>query len=184
MIMQFWKAKMESPAYIGSLVWLEPERFFARCRMKRKLLVAFVLGVGLLAVCGSVLAHHGNVAYENKISEFKQVTVTKFAWANPHSLVEFDVKDEKGNVVHWTAETASPEALKLIGWNKSSLQLGDVITIYMYAAKTGLPAGRLNKIVLADGSVLHDTQLGGDAGNKSGYGPDAGGNRGNGNEAK
>jgi hypothetical protein len=54
----------------------------------------------------------------------------------------------------------------------------------MYPAKTGNPAGRLNKIVLSDGTTLRDTQLGGEAGNKSGYGPDAGGNRGNGNEAK
>src|SRR5579872_203569 len=149
--------------------------------MKSKLVMACVLGSALLAVSGPVLAHHGNAAYENKVSEFKQATVTKFAWANPHSLIEFDVKDASGKVVHWTAETASPEALKLIGWNKSSLQPGDVITVDLYAAKTGLPAGRLNKVVLADGSVLHDTQLGGDAGGKSGYGPDAGGNRGNGN---
>jgi hypothetical protein len=150
--------------------------------MKSKLLVTFVLSVVLLGVSGPLLAHHGNVAYENKLSEFKQATVTKFAWANPHSLIEFDVKDAKGTVIHWTAETASPEALKLIGWNKSSLTPGDVIDVFMYTAKTGLPAGRLNKIVLADGSTLHDTQLGGDSGNKSGYGPDAGGNPGTGNK--
>jgi hypothetical protein len=152
--------------------------------MKSKLVMACVLGIVVLVVSGPVLAHHGNAAYENKVSEFKQVTVTKFAWANPHSLIEFDVKDASGKVVHWTAETASPEALKLIGWSKSSLQTGDVITIDMYAAKTGLPAGRLNKVVLSDGTVLHDTQLGGDAGNKSGYGPDAGGNPGNGDQSK
>jgi hypothetical protein len=146
--------------------------------MKSKLAVAFILGVGLLAVCGPVLAHHGNAAYENKVSEFKQATVTKFAWSNPHSLVEFDVKDDKGNVVHWVGETASPEALKLIGWNKTSLVPGDVITVYIYAAKTGNPAGRLNRVVLADGTTLHDTQLGGDAWNKTGYGPDAGANPG------
>ena len=140
--------------------------------MKSRLLVAFVMGVGLLAVCGPVLAHHGSAAYENKVSEFKQATVTKFAWSNPHSLVEFDVKDDKGNVVHWVGETASPEALKLIGWSKSSLAPGDIVTVYIYAAKTGNPAGRLNRIVLADGTILHDTQLGGDAGNKTGYGPD------------
>ena len=146
--------------------------------MKSKIIVAFVLGVGLLAVCGPVLAHHGNAAYENKVSEFKQATVTKFAWSNPHSLVEFDVKDDKGNVVHWVGETASPEALKLIGWSKSSLAPGDRVTVYIYAAKTGNPAGRLNRVVLADGTTLHDTQLGGDAGNKTGYGPDTGSNEG------
>ena len=120
--------------------------------MKSKLLVAFVLGVGLLAVCGPLLAHHGSAAYADKTSEFKQATVTKFAWANPHSLVEFDVKDDKGTVVHWTGETASPEALRLIGWGKTSLRPGDVVTVYIYASKTGNPAGRLNRIVLADGT--------------------------------
>jgi hypothetical protein len=60
-----------------------------------------------------------------------------------------------------------------VGWDKTSFAPGDVITITMYAAKNGNPAGRLNKIVLADGTVLHDTQLGGDAGGKTGYDPDA-----------
>ena len=137
--------------------------------MKSKLVVAFVLGAGLLAVCGPALAHHGNVAYADKIVEFKQATVTKFLWSNPHSLIDFDVKDDKDNVVHWVCETASPEALKLIGWSKSSIGPGDTITVFLYPSKNGNPAGRLNKIVLADGTALHDTQLGGDAGNKSDY---------------
>jgi hypothetical protein len=137
--------------------------------MKSNLVVAFVLSAGLLAVCGAALAHHGNVAYADKIVEFKQATVTKFLWSNPHSLIDFDVKDEKGNVVHWVCETASPEALKLIGWSKSSIGPGDTITVFLYPSKNGNPAGRLNKIVLSDGTALHDTQLGGDAGNKSDY---------------
>jgi len=141
--------------------------------MKSKLLATLALGVGLLTICGPVLAHHGSAAVEAKAVEFKQATVTKFAWANPHSLIYFDVKDAKGNIVHWVCETAAPQALRLIGWSKTSIEPGDVITVYMYVAKTGNPAGRLNRIVLADGSILHDTQLGGDEGNKSSYEPDA-----------
>ena len=131
-------------------------------RMKSKSLTSSALLVGLLIACGSALAHHGTAAYENKSTELKQATVTKFLWSNPHSLIDFDVKDAKGNVAHWVCETASPEALTLIGWSKTSLQPGDVITVYLYAAKTGNPVGRLNKIVLADGTVLNDTVLGGD----------------------
>jgi hypothetical protein len=37
----------------------------------------------------------------------------------------------------------------------------------------GNPAGRLQKIIPADGSELHDTQLGGDGGGKARYGSDA-----------
>lgn len=137
--------------------------------MKSKALIVFLLVVALVAVCGPAVAHHGNVAYADKIVEFKQATVTKFLWSNPHSLIDFDYKDDKGVVEHWVVETASPEALKLIGWSKSSVTPGEVITVYMYVAKNGNSAGRLNKIVFADGTVLHDTQLGGDAGGKSDY---------------
>jgi uncharacterized protein DUF6152 len=74
----------------------------------------------------------------------------------------FDVKDDKGNDVHWAGEAGSPSALGLIGWSKSSVQPGDVITVYMFPARSGKNVGRLNKIVLADGTELHDSQLGGD----------------------
>jgi hypothetical protein len=141
--------------------------------MKNRLLVACVLGLGVLSVCGSALAHHGTAVYNDQWSEFKNATVTKFAWANPHALIDFDVKDANGNVTHWFAETAAPQALRLIGWAKDSLNPGDVVTVRLYAAKTGNPAGRLNRVVLADGTILHDTVLGGDEGGKAGYRGDA-----------
>jgi hypothetical protein len=140
--------------------------------MKRSLLVACAVGVGVLAVCGPVLAHHGNAVYEDQWTEFKQVTVTKFAWSNPHALIFFDVKNPQGEVVNWVVETAAPQALRLIGWDKTAIAPGDVITVFVYATKTGNPAGRLNRIILADGTVLHDTQLGGEAGGKTGYRPE------------
>jgi hypothetical protein len=141
--------------------------------MKRYLLVAGVLSLGLLTLSVPVSAHHGNAAYADEITEFKQATVTKFAWANPHTLINFDAKDAKGNVVHMVVETAAPQALRLIGWDKASLMPGDVITVRMYVAKNGNPAGRLQMIVLADGAELRDTQLGGDA-PKTRYDPEAG----------
>jgi hypothetical protein len=139
---------------------------------KRPGSLALVIGA-LLALGAPVFAHHGNAAYDDKLTEFKNATVTKFLWANPHALIDFDAKDAKGNPVHVTVETAAPQALRLIGWDKASLAAGDIITVRMYLAKNGNPAGRLNKIILADGSELHDTQLGGDEGGKSRYDPDA-----------
>lgn len=140
--------------------------------MKNRLLVACILSVCVLSICGPALAHHGTTVYADQWTEFKQVTVTKFAWANPHALIDFDVKDADGKVVHWVAETAAPQALRLIGWSKDSLNPGDTITIRLYPSKNGNPAGRLNRVVLADGTILHDTVLGGDEGGKAGYHPD------------
>jgi hypothetical protein len=140
--------------------------------MKSYLLVAGVLSLGLLAtVSGPAFAHHSNAAYADQIMEFEQATITKFAWANPHSLIYFDATDAQGNVVHMVVETAAPQALRLIGWTKTTLVPGDVITLRAYLARNGEPVGRLNKIIFADGTELHDTQLGGDEGGKARYDP-------------
>lgn len=116
--------------------------------------VAILVLGSVMLMCPPLSAHHGGTAMEDEAVEFKNVTVTGFAWANPHSLVFFDVKDDKGKVVNWTAETSAPQALRLTGWEKTSLQPGDIITIYVRKAKSGAPAGRLTKVVLADGTVL------------------------------
>ncbi|HEY3162567.1 MAG TPA: DUF6152 family protein [Vicinamibacterales bacterium] len=125
---------------------------------------------GVLAVSSPALAHHGNAAYEGAPVVLKDATVTKLSWANPHTIVEFDVKDEKGQVVHWAAELGSPSALGNIGWTKASLVPGDVITVYVHQAKTKNPVGRIDHVVLADGSILRDSGGGGDGGGRGGRG--------------
>jgi hypothetical protein len=130
--------------------------------MKTNRLPASMLALGLL-VLGSApaLAHHGNAAYADNVTEFKNATITKVNW------------DAKGAPVHMVVETAAPQALRLLDWQKATLVPGDVVTVRMYVAKNGNPAGRLNKIIMKDGTELHDTQLGGDAGGKTRYDPDA-----------
>ena len=127
-------------------------------------LAALSVLAGVLAICSPVFAHHGNAAYDGTVTVLKNATVTKLLWANPHTVVLFDVKDDTGELVHWTAELGSPSALGLIGWNKASLQPGDVITVYIHQAKTKNPVGRIEHLVLADGSQLRDSGGGGDAG--------------------
>ena len=129
-----------------------------------KKVTALSLLAGVLAVSAPAFAHHGNAAYDSNVTMLKDATVTKMAWANPHTIVQFDVKNDKGDVEHWSAELGSPSALGLIGWNKTSLMPGDVITVYIHQAKTKNPVGRIEHIVLADGSQLRDSSGGGDAG--------------------
>ena len=129
-------------------------------KVQRSIFLAMILG--LLTVSGQLFAHHGSASYSDKLLVLKEATVTKFVWANPHSIVMFDVKDESGNIVHWAGEAGSPSALGLIGWSKNSVRPGDVIAVYMYPAKSGNPVGRLSKIVLGDGSTLKDSQQGGE----------------------
>jgi hypothetical protein len=129
--------------------------------MKSKVRVCLALVITALTVGGSTFAHHGSAAYATSVVAMKDATVTRFIWNNPHCVVMFDVKDEKGNVAHWAAEIGSPPAVTLMGWTRNSLQPGDVVTVYVWPAKSGRPVGRLNKIVFPDGKTLRDSQLGG-----------------------
>ena len=129
--------------------------------MKPKLQTYLASVVGFLILCVPVFAHHGSNAYDTtKAVVLKGATVTKYLWANPHVIISFDVKDDKGNVQHWNAEAGTPTTVALAGWTKTSVQPGDVISVYLFQSKTGNLVGRLNKIVLADGTELRDSALG------------------------
>jgi hypothetical protein len=126
--------------------------------MKRKLVTSFILVVALLTLSDSMLAHHGNSAYDEKNPITLKGTVTEFVWANPHSQIYLDVNDDKGNVIHWAIESQSPGVLTKNGWTRYSLKPGDQITITLIPAKNGASVGfsgtTLGKVVLPDGRVL------------------------------
>ena len=136
---------------------------------------ALFMFTGVMAFSSAELEHHGNAAYDGSVTEVKNATVTKLSWANPHTIVEFDVKGENGQPVHWAAELGSPSALGNLGWTTTSLTPGDVITVYVHQAKTKNPVGRIDRIVLADGTVLRDSAGGGDGGGGRGRGGRGGG---------
>jgi hypothetical protein len=103
-----------------------------------------------------VFAHHGDAAYAPTPKEMKGCVVTEFDWMNPHSLIKFDYKTETGETQHWTMEIGSPPSMALLGWSRTTLRAGDVITAYVYQSKSGVLVGRTNKVILADGTVLAD----------------------------
>jgi hypothetical protein len=100
------------------------------------------------------LAHHGWAAFDTKAVITLKGTVTDFHFVNPHSIVEFDAKDDKGEGRAWQAELTSPSHLAPLGWTATSLQSGDEITITGYRAKNGAPSLWVTKIVLANGREL------------------------------
>src|SRR5260370_29001253 len=67
-----------------------------------------------------LFAHHGKgVSYDSSKAYAVKATVTEFRYANPHPQLYFDVKDDKGNVVHWSGEIApNPAQLVQAGWGR------------------------------------------------------------------
>lgn len=121
-----------------------------------------------MVFCSPILAHHGAAAYDmSKPVVLKNAVITQFLWINPHPLIKADYKDENGNVQHWTMEMGSTPASQLIGWTRTTLKPGDTVTLYVWQAKTRLTVGRFNKVILADGQTMRDTQTGADNGGRA-----------------
>ena len=139
--------------------------------MKTKLVNMLALGAALLMVCAALFAHHGTgVSYDQTKAFTVKATVTEFKYANPHPQLYFDVKDDKGEVVHWSGEIApNPAQLVQEGWGRkrseAALAAGTEVTVTLAPSRLGTPVGLINKIVNAQGeSILGLTPLGGGAG--------------------
>jgi len=78
-------------------------------------------------------------------------------WSNPHCLLKFDVKDDKGEVQHWVTEISSPVDMLRMGWSSTTMKPGDEVTLEVMPSKNGAPVGRLRQVTLADGTVLKVT---------------------------
>ena len=91
----------------------------------------------ILSAASLTIAHHGLAAFDQTKKLTVTGTVTTFRFVNPHAVVEFDVKDDKGQVQAWQAELTTPNRLK--GWTATSLEPGVVVTITGYRAKSGAP---------------------------------------------
>jgi hypothetical protein len=125
--------------------------------MKRQSIPVCV--VIILAAMGAIAsAHHSSAAYGNTTIVLSSATIKSLAWANPHTIVTFDVKEAKGGVATWNAESGSPSALTRMGWNRNSLKAGDAVTIELFPARNGARVGRLAKVTFADGRELRDSQ--------------------------
>jgi len=127
--------------------------------MRNRLMTAALIA-SLMVVSLPLSAHHGNAAFDTGKKVTVKGNVTEWTWGNPHIYLKIDVKDEKGNVVHWVAEASNPAAMMSRGWNVRDVKVGDEVTLTMIVAKNGAPVGRVQQLVLADGR-----KLGGDAGN-------------------
>jgi hypothetical protein len=112
------------------------------------------LAAGLLCASSPLVAHHGNATLDTNKTLTMKGNVTEWLWSNPHCLLQFDVKNEGGQTVHWIAETQNPAEMVSLGWGKTSFKPGDEITVSLMPVKNGNPVGRITQVVLPDGKTF------------------------------
>jgi hypothetical protein len=124
--------------------------------MKNKTLVAATVGIWLLTVSFSGIAHH---SFSAQFDAEKPITlagtVTEVTWRNPHAWFYIDVEDDDGEVTNWGMELASPNLLMRKGWRRSSMKVGDAVTVEGFLARDGSNTGNARVVTLdATGKTL------------------------------
>ena len=131
--------------------------------MKAKLAV-LVAGIGLVVASAPAIAHHSFAAeYDASKPVTLKGAVTKIEWTNPHARFYVDVTDDKGTVTNWNLELASPNVLRRNGWTRTSLNVGDEVTVEGAMAKDGSKMANARLVKLADGRRVFAGSSGGDA---------------------
>ena len=108
---------------------------------------------GLLAAT-SALAHHSNSAFDGDKVMVLTGTIAEWKWTNPHVWIFLSVDDSSGGKVQWEIEGRTPGQLVRAGWSKTTLTVGETVTVDFSPAKDGSRTGLLTRVRRADGSVV------------------------------
>jgi hypothetical protein len=109
----------------------------------------------ILATCVTavVAAHHSTIEFDYTRQVTIKGTVKELQWTNPHSYIQVLV-DEGGKKVQWSVEIGSPTLNINMGWRKTSVKAGDVVTMDIAPARSGKPYGTLRVLTFANGQKL------------------------------
>jgi hypothetical protein len=117
-----------------------------RSNIVRNAAKLFAVVTGLLLLSVSLSAHHGQAGYNVTGTVTVTGAVTEFQFVNPHSIVNLEVKDDKGETQTWQGELTSPNHLIRADWTATTLKPGDKVTMSGYRAKSGANSMWITKI--------------------------------------
>ena len=112
---------------------------------------AALLAIALASATGH--AHHSVLAYDGSTATTITGSVVKVLWRNPHAYIDLDVA-AGGTRTRWVVENEGPVALERLGWTRSTLKPGDVITITGARARDGGVRMRCASVTLANARRL------------------------------
>jgi len=119
-----------------------------------ELIAASVIAAGILTT-GSAAAHHSDSLYfiDDRSADGGAIriegTISRVRWINPHSEFFVDVASAAGGeAVTWAIETDSVNQLRALGWDQSTLEVGDKVVVVVSKSKFDDTAGRLRDMLV------------------------------------
>ncbi len=120
--------------------------------MRRRLIAAALVLCGL---AGSADAHHSFAMFDRTREVLLTGEIKEVQWTNPHAWIHVNVKAADGAIQDWALEGGSPGILVRNGWKRTSLKVGDPVTVLIYPMKDGSHGGSFIEFTKKDGSKLN-----------------------------
>jgi len=93
-------------------------------------IVALLVAGVVLVFGGRALAHHSQVAVYHTDSEQKiEGKLVQVIIRSPHSWVQVEVKDDKGQLIRYGIEWGGASQLRGAGVDQKTLKIGDQVTV-------------------------------------------------------
>jgi hypothetical protein len=108
----------------------------------------------LMVTAGTAGAHHSFTAFNMNDEKSVTGTVKQVDWTNPHIWIWIDVPDGKGATNTYGFEGMSPNFLERRNWTRTTLKIGDKITVSYRPLRDGKNGGMFINGKMESGKVL------------------------------
>ena len=110
----------------------------------------------VMACAGTALAHHSTAEFDYSKNVNLSGTVVEMQWMNPHSFIEVLVPDSgPGNTPQrWSIEIGSPNINTRMGWKRTTVKVGDKVSLQIAPTRDGKPRGTLRVLTFPDGRTI------------------------------
>jgi hypothetical protein len=124
--------------------------------------IALIASITAAVGATALLAHHSFASeFDTKNPITVTGLVTKFEWTNPHTWIYVQGPDQNGRDTNWSFEGTAPSLLLRRGFGKTTIKVGDKITIEGFRAKDGTDIASSTYVTLADGRKIRTGVVGG-----------------------
>ena len=111
--------------------------------MKNRYSIVLLLAMAFALSAASLMAAQEKADYDTSKQIKLDATVTAFMLTDMHAQIDFDAKDDKGAVQHWSVEADNVNTDYRFtygndqGWDRLTFMPGDMITIVFNPSKKG-----------------------------------------------
>ena len=121
-----------------------------------KLSVSLLLGAGVaLTTVPAVHAHHSAISFDLAAPAISVTgKIVQFIWRSPHTSINMDVVNDKGETERWKWEGGGTVALVKSGVTRDTFKAGQRLTVTGNPLRDRSPGGLMRSVILEDGTKI------------------------------